>query len=537
MSRSIRTSGSVKKLTLVWLVTTMAIPVSDVRPQQRSAPPAAWPVDLDHYISAVLEQWKIPGIALAVVRNDSTIVAKGFGVRELGKPGRVDANTVFDVASLSKSFTTAAAAVLVDRGALNWDDPVRRYLPDLVLPNDSLTQQATLRDFLSHRTGIDAANMMWVLTAVDRKEVLRRMRFLQIVAPFRRSMVYSNIGYTVAGEAMAAAAHSDVESLLRDLVIKPLGLTSTTWSYEQSARMPNVASPHASVDGRQQVIPRERQRQPIAAAAAVQTTANDMTRWMRLHLNGGVLDGKRYVSDSSMREMHSVHAVITPSPAMRASRLVEDTVTGYGLGWQIMDYRGHRVWWHTGNGDGQIAWMALFPDDRLGIAVMVNTWSAPNVHFALVNRIADAFLGYPPRDWAAEMFARIPNSDSARIANQRAMDAMRSPTPHRLPLAAFAGNYEHPVFGPILIRQAPSGLTLQMGDGRLADLEYHGGDTFYVVWRDPFIREYYSTHITFSMSGDSVVALSTTLNRDQFVARKPQAPRLRAPAVRLLVRR
>jgi CubicO group peptidase (beta-lactamase class C family) len=168
----------------VWLVTTMAIPVSDVRPQQRSAPPAAWPVDLDHYISAVLEQWKIPGIALAVVRNDSTIVAKGFGVRELGKPGRVDANTVFDVASLSKSFTTAAAAVLVDRGALNWDDPVRRYLPDLVLPNDSLTQQATLRDFLSHRTGIDAANMMWVLTAVDRKEVLRRMRFLQIVAPF-----------------------------------------------------------------------------------------------------------------------------------------------------------------------------------------------------------------------------------------------------------------------------------------------------------------------------------------------------------------
>jgi len=238
-----------------------------------------------------------------------------------------------------------------------------------------------------------------------------------------------------------------------------------------------------------------------------------------------------------MREMHSVHAVITPSPAMRASRLVEDTVTGYGLGWQIMDYRGHRVWWHTGNGDGQIAWMALFPDDRLGIAVMVNTWSAPNVHFALVNRIADAFLGYPPRDWAAEMFARIPNSDSARIANQRAMDAMRSPTPHRLPLAAFAGNYEHPVFGPILIRQAPSGLTLQMGDGRLADLEYHGGDTFYVVWRDPFIREYYSTHITFSMSGDSVVALSTTLNRDQFVARKPQAPRLRAPAVRLLVRR
>jgi len=309
------------------------------------------------------------------------------------------------------------------------------------------------------------------------------------------------------------------------LVIKPLGLTSTTWSYAQSARMPNVASPHAPVEGKQQVIPRELQRQAIAPAAAVQTTANDMTRWMRLHLNSGLLDGRRYVSDSSMREMHGVQTRILASPAMRASRLVEDTVTGYGLGWQIMDYRGHRVWWHTGNGDGQISWMALFPDDRLGIAVMVNTWSAPNVHFALINRIADTFLGYPPRDWAAEMFARIPNTDSIRAANRAAMDAMRSATPHRLPLAAFTGKYEHPVFGPIWIRQGQSGLTLQMGEGRLADLEYHGGDTFYIVWRDPFVREYYATHLTFDVSNDSVVAFSTTLNRDRFVARKARAPR------------
>jgi len=514
----------VKNLTLVSLI-MLLVPVSAVFAQKRNAPPAAWPAELDRYISAVLDQWKIPGIAVAVVRNDSVVVAKGYGVRELGKPGRVDASTVFDVASLSKSFTTTAAAVLVDRGIIRWDDPVRRYLPDLVLSTDSLTQQATLRDFLSHRTGLDAANMMWMLTAVDRTEVLRRMQFLRVVAPFRQSMVYSNIGYTVAGEAMAAAAHGDFESLLRDLVIKPLGLTSTTWSYEQAATMPNVASAHAPVDGRQQVIPRERQRQPIAPAAAVQTTANDMTRWMRLHLNGGVLDGTRYVSDSSMREMHSVHAIITPTPAMRAARLVQDTVTGYGLGWQIMDYRGHRVWWHTGNGDGQIAWMALFPDDRLGIAVMVNTWSAPNVHFALINRIADTFLGYPSRDWAAETFARNPNTDSARAANRRAMDAMRSATPHRLPPAAFVGKYEHPVFGPIWIRQASSGLTLQMGDGRLADLEYHGGDTFYIVWRDPFVREYFSTHVTFTVSGDSVVALATTLNRDQFVAQKAVAPR------------
>ncbi|MGH7678658.1 MAG: serine hydrolase domain-containing protein, partial [Gemmatimonadaceae bacterium] len=366
--------------------------------------------------------------------------------------------------------------------------------------------------------GLDAVNMMWVPTAVRRDEVLRRMQYVRSVAPFRDRMVYSNIGYAVAGEAAAAAAHSSYESLLRGL-IERLGMRSTTWSYEQAAIMPNLAASHATVAGRQQVIARELQRQAIAPAAAVQSSVADLARWMRLHLNSGVLDGQRYVSDSAMREMHSIHARIPTTPPMRAARLVQDTVTGYGLGWQIMDYRGHRVWWHTGNGDGQVAWMSLFPDDRLGIVVLVNTWSAPMVHFALMNRIADTYLGYPPRDWAAEAFARLPAQDSAREANVRAMIAMRSSAPPPAPLAAYAGRYDEPLFGPVWIRVASSGLTLQMGDGQIADLEYHGGP-FYIVWRDPLFRELYGTHVNFNIERDSVVSLTTRMNRDEFTARK-----------------
>jgi CubicO group peptidase (beta-lactamase class C family) len=512
--RASRSRKYVKKLTAVAL---LVAPLASGATQP-SAPRDRFPAELDRYIANVLAQWRIPGIAIAVVRNDSTLVAKGYGVRELGKPDRVDENTVFDIASLSKSFTATATAILVDRGVLRWDDPVRRYLPDLVLPNDTLTAKATVRDFLSHRTGIDPANMMWVPTALTRDEVLRRMRYLRIVAPFRRTMVYSNIGYSVAGEAAARAAHMPFEALLRDLLIKPLRMPSTTWAYEQAAAMPNVASPHATIAKQQQVIPRERQRQAIAPAAAVQSSAADLTRWMRLHLNNGVLDGKRYVSDSTMRQMHSIQVPIATTAAMRAARLVQDTVIGYGMGWQSTDYRGHRVLWHTGNGDGQIAWMALFPDNKLGIVVMVNTWAAPFVHAALINRIADTYLGYAPRDWAAEAFARLPAMDSAREANERAMIAMRSSTPPRTALSAFAGRYDHPVFGPVWIRPDSSRLTLQMGDGWIADLEYHGGDTFYVVWRDPFFREYYGTHVTFAMNGDSVVSFTTTMNRDQFTA-------------------
>ncbi len=513
-------ASSVKKLTVATVVGCLVATTSTARAQRLSPPAERFPAELDRYIATVLSQWQIPGLAIAVVRNDSTLVAKGYGVRELGRPERVDANTVFDIASLGKSFTATAAAILVDRGLLRWDDPVRRHLPTLVLPTDSLTTQVTVRDFLSHRTGLDAANTMWVPTAVRRDDVLRRMRYLRPVVPFRQTMVYSNIGYTVAGEALASAAHMSFEALLRDVVITPLHMPSTTWTYEQAATMPNVAASHANIDGRQQVVPRERQREAIAPAAAVQSSASDLTRWMRLHLNNGVLDGTRYVSDSAMREIHSVQSRIPTTPAMRAARLVQDTVIGYGMGWQIMDYRGHRVIWHSGNGDGQIAWMALFPNDKLGIAVMVNTWAAPMIHTALINRIADTYLGYPPRDWAAEVFPRRDADDSARAANRRAMIAMRSSAPPRLPLAAYAGRYDHPLFGPIWIRLAGPGLTLQMGGGRIADLEYHGADAFYVVWRDPFFREYYPTHVTFATSGDSVISFTTTISRDQFTARK-----------------
>ena len=224
---------SVKKLTV-----GVALAVAPLRAQQPAVPTARFPRELDRYIAEVREEWHIPGIAIAVVRNDSTLVAKGYGVRQLGKPDLVDENTVFDIASLSKAFTATAAAMLVDRRVLRWDDPVKRFLPNLVLPNETLTKQATIRDFLSHRTGMEPANMMWVPTAVTRAGVLSRMRYLRVVAPFRTTMVYSNVGYSVAGEAVAAAAKMPFEAVLRDLVVKPLDLRSTTWTYEQSASMP-----------------------------------------------------------------------------------------------------------------------------------------------------------------------------------------------------------------------------------------------------------------------------------------------------------
>ena len=529
MSRSLFLLAScVKKMALVPIRGATALAVlallgpHHLSGQQGGSGTGQFPAELDRYITKVLADGEIPGLAIAVVRNDSVLVAKGYGVRELGKPGLVDEHTIFDIASIAKSFTATAAAILVDRGVLRWDDPVRLHLKDLVLPTPGLTDSATIRDFLSHRTGLESANTMWARTAINRAEVLRRMRHLPVALPLRREMLYSNVGYTVAGEAAAAAAGTSFEALLRDLIIRPLGLTRTTWSYERAASMPNLAVSHATYAGRQQPVRRETQRHSTAPAGAVQSSVLDLTRWMRLHLNLGVLDGKRLVSDSAMRELQTRQTGIPTTSAMRAARLVESdsAQVGYGIGWQVLDYRGHPMRWHSGNGNGQIAYMTLLPRDRLGVVVVVNTWSVPLIHAAIVNRILDTYLGYPLRDWAGEALARVPAVRVAEDSVAGVIEAMKTDALPPLPLRAYAGRYDEPLYGPVQVRAGPGGLTLQMGEGETADLEYHGTAGFYVRWRDPFVREYWRTHLTFEALGDSVVSLSTRIGRDQFTARK-----------------
>jgi hypothetical protein len=220
-----------------------------------------------------------------------------------------------------------------------------------------------------------------------------------------------------------------------------------------------------------------------------------------------------------MRELHTIQAPIPTTPAMRAARMVQDSVVGYGLGWQIMDYRGHPIHWHSGNGNGTIAYMAILPRDRLGAVVLVNTWMAPLVHGAIMSRILDAYLGYEPRDWAGEAFPRQAAEAAAQDSNAREMEAMQKTagTPP-LPLKSYVGRYEHPVFGPLIVRLTHRGLVLQLGEGQLADLVYHGGDRFYTRWWDSFDREYFGTHAEFPSASGRVDSLKIRLNRDEFVA-------------------
>src|SRR6266850_1565592 len=387
-----------------------------------TAPPAAMPPELDRYISKALSDWSVPGLAVAIVKDDQVVAAVGYGVRELGKPDPVDGETIFDIASLTKSFTAAGAAVLVDEGKLRWDDRVRDRLPRVTFADAYIDHEVTLRDLLSHRTGLQPANALFYFTSYDRDEILRRVQFLKVQAPFRTAMVYSNILYTVAGELTAAAAGTSWADLIRHRLIEPAGMRSTTVETRPSGS--NVARPHAVIDGVQRPI-RPFDFTMVGPSSSIYTNARDMARWLRLQLNDGTLDGRQIISHASMVEMQTPQIIIGTTPEMRRARLVEH-FPGYGFGWQIMDYRGEPMLWHSGNADGMPSYMAILPRLKLGVAVMINTWGAPTLHGALASRILDSYLGVPPVDWSGDALARHKSGLQGVSEQRKAVAALRA---------------------------------------------------------------------------------------------------------------
>lgn len=482
---------------------------------------AQLPPSLDAYIEKARTDWDVPGIAVTVVRDGKLVAAKGYGVRQLGKPERVDADTVFDIASLSKSFTAAAVATLVDDGKMQWDDPVRRHLPEIEFPDGERTARVTMRDLLSHRVGLEAGNFVFRFTRYPTAEVIRRIRYLKEQEPFRTGMLYSNIGYTAAGEAAARAAGTSWSELVRRRLIEPLGMRDSTVGVEHDMGT-NFAAPHAVIEGVHRPI-RDKKAMSILPANGVNSTARDMARWLLFQLGDGIWEGKRIVSAESMQQMHSPQIIIPTTPQMREARGVR-FFAAYGLGWQILDFRGHPMLWHSGSADGMPVYMAILPQDGIGICVMTNSWAAGTLHGAIASRILDTLLEVdPPRDWSGEALEWTRRAGK-RAAEERAAAAKTRATGTRpsRPMSAYAGTYDNPLHGSMVVAHEDGRLTLQFGGGEIADLEHWHYDTFRAVWRDR-TYEFVDTLVGFGLDASGTPnRLEMRLNRDAIVAARPR---------------
>jgi CubicO group peptidase (beta-lactamase class C family) len=441
---------------------------------------------LDKYVAQALRDWEVPGLALAIVKDDHVVYAKGFGVRKQGEDKPVDTSTLFAIGSASKAFTAASLAMLVDEGKLTWDDAATKHLPGLQLFDPLATRELSVRDLLCHRGGLPRGDLLWYGSPYSREEILKRLRFLKPEWSFRSHFGYQNIMFLAAGQIVPRVAGISWDDFVKQRLFLPLGMKGSNTSVRDLAHSDNVASPHAKLDTGVEPIA-WRNIDNVAPAGSINSNVNDMAQWLRLQLGDGSLDGQRLLSAASLREMHAPQTII-PRDENFAQQYPEAHFMAYGLGWFLHDYAGRKIVEHGGAIDGMRAQVALVPEEKLGLVILANHGRSA-LPSALMFRIFDMALKPEPRDWSAESLARVKKLEEKTKEEKAKSEAERAKdTKPSLPLEGYVGKYANDLYGDIEIRSDAGKLVLERGPAFIADLEHWHYDTFRAKYRDRAIE-------------------------------------------------
>lgn len=446
---------------------------------------------LDTYVERALRDWSVPGVAIAVVKNDSVVFAKGYGVRELGKPASVDPRTLFAIGSTTKAFTAAALAMLVDEKKLAWDDPATKLLPNLQLNDPAATRELTVRDLLTHRSGLARGDRIWYASGFERDDVLRRVRFLKPSWTFRSTYGYQNIMFLAAGQVVQSASGKSWDDFVRERIFTPLGMRTTNTSVTAIKPGDNAATPHAKLEGTVRPIA-WRNIDNVGPAGSINSNVLETAEWVRLQLGEGSYRGRKLLSDSVVKEMHSPQILVKRSA--EAEKLVPMThLQAYGLGWSIRDYRGRKMVGHGGGIDGFRAEIGLIPEEELGVVVLSNR-GGTNFPVAMMYRLIDAYLGVPERDWSTLALAAEKEAEGKAEAERKKVEAARvSGTSPSLPLDHYAGVFADSMYGEVHVRVREGKLAASIGPFFTDTLEHWHFNTFRATWDNAVLGRVFLT--------------------------------------------
>ena len=475
-----------------------------------SAPPA----NFEARVEAVRKAAEVPGMAIAIVENGKVTLARGFGVRKLGSPEKVDGDTIFMTGSTGKAMTTAALATLVDAGKLRWDDRVSDLIPGFQMYDPWVTREMTLRDLLVHRSGLGlGAGDLLVIPrgTLSRAEVVKRLRFIKPATSFRSGYAYDNVLYIVAGHVIDLVSGQPYEDYVREHVFKPAGMLHSTSDEAHRFANANRALPHGRTGGLVRgvgplkILDEHDNLAPASTPAGLLAiSANDMARWLQIQLAKGKLpEGGRLFSEESSAEMWAPQTIEPIGPALPGLEDMTPDFQQYALGWEIRDYGGKKIIWHSGGVFGFVTVVVLIPEKNVGFAITQNSEDG-QARFGLMYELLDHYLGLPKKDWPT----RITNVRKARIdaAVKAVSEAAAAPVQSKptLPLEKYAGRYVDAWYGAIAIDSAAQGLrvnftnTPNMG-GRLEHWQY---DTFVARFDDPNIEPAY---VTFAIGAEGKV--------------------------------
>ena len=438
--------------------------------------------DFEAYVNKALKDWGVPGVAIAIVKDDKIVFAKGFGVRELNKPEPVDEHTLFAIGSSSKAFTAASLAILVDQSKIKWDDPATKYLPGFQLFDPYSTREMTVADLLSHRSGLTRGDLLWYASDYDRNEILRRVRYLKPSWSLRSRFGYQNIMFLAAGQIIPSVTGKSWDDFMRERIFMPLNMKSTSTSIKAFAGNANVATPHSKIDDKVRAVS-WRNIDNIAPAGSINSNAQDMAQWVRLNLGQGEYEKQRVISAAAIKEMQTPQTIVRLE-GPRGSLYPEAHFLTYGLGWFLSDYRGRKIVEHGGAIDGMRAQVGLMPEEKLGLVVLTNLHGTTLPH-ALMYKIFDVYLQAPERDWSAELMKVEKRAEEQGKAAEKKAEAERAKgTSPSLALEKYAGTFESDMYGAAKVALENQKLVIRFGPNFTGDLEHWHYDTFRVKWRD-----------------------------------------------------
>jgi CubicO group peptidase (beta-lactamase class C family) len=434
-------------------------------------------IEFENYVSTVMKEWDVPGLAITVVKDGKVLLKKGYGVREINKPEEVDTQTLFSCASTTKAMTSIVLGMFVDEGKLAWDDPVTKYIPEFQLYDPFVTRELRVRDLLLHNTGLGSTDFFWDVMHISISEMLQKLVMVKPSYSFRAGYEYQNTMYTLAGLITERIAGKKWTEVMQERLFTPLKMTQTVASRSLS-KSANMTRPHYPVKGQRKVLDYLNDSE-IGAAGGVWSNVDDMSKWVTAMLDSSKYPGGRLVSRETFEELFKPQTIVPSTEYPTFSVLKPQWIT-YGLGWYQHDYRGKKVNFHTGSLPGLTAIIGLIPEEHLGVYIFGN-YDHAEVRHALMYKSFDWFALGGNRDWNKEfrkLYSEIRSkSEAERLDFEKGRVQNTKPT---LAMGAYEGTYTSEIYGNVKVRQGNEKLIFDINNKfMVAELPHWHYDTFY----------------------------------------------------------
>lgn len=433
---------------------------------------------VDRYIDSLLKDWNVPGLALGIVYKDQLIYSKGYGYRDLEKKLPVDAKTIFPIASNTKLFTATAAVMLQEEGKLNLDKPVRTYMPSLNFYNDELNTKVTLRDMLSHRTGLPRYDGIWVASPFSRKETINKVALMKPQLGFREGYIYNNMMFASAGAVMETVTGMPWEDIIRTKLFQPLQMRSTYFTDEDAMRTNNYSLAYFEPDSTRKLLPEKYIAQSLALgpAGTIKSNVEDMSHWMIAQLNGGKYNGQQVIPENVIKQ-----TLVPNTIADRQGKWDELSNSLYGLGRTIQTYKGYKIATHTGSIDGFYSNLTFIPRQQLAVFMVHNGSPGGSIRGMMAFPVIDRLLGLDYTPWSERYKKDYLEAKTMEKKFKDSVNAtqVKNTTPSHA-LNAYTGTYTNPMYGDI---------TIELQNGQLALLFRKQISTLYHFHYDQFITK------------------------------------------------